>query len=414
MSRPALQWKPVFTHLTFYVLLALLAGIWLGIFYPATAVKMEVLGKSFIEVIKLFIYPIIFFTLVSGIGGMGNLRKAGRIGIKALVYFEIVTTFSLLIGIVVALVLQPGKVDRALLPAAPSSASVGPQTVQDINWIEFLRSNHTLQVLLVAVVAGILLAKSPRREQVLPMLNKVSGWVFAALKYVMYLAPLGAFGGIAYTTGKFGVHTLLPLIKLIGSVYAAMGIFIVFVLGAILRYYRLSIFRYLYFIREELLIVLGTSSSETALPSLMLKLELAGCSKPTVGLVVPTGYSFNLDGTSIYLSMAVIFLAQLYQVPLGTGELISLLMILMITSKGAAGVTGSGYVVLASTLSALHRIPLEGLAILLGIDKFMSESRALTNIIGNGVAALAIAKSEGEKNISLSGSKKIREGSPDR
>lgn len=231
---------------------------------------------------------------------------------------------------------------------------------------------------------------------VVGVLSKLSKWVFTGLKYVMYLAPLGAFGGMAYTIGKFGLHTLVPLAKLMGTVYLTMGLFIFVVLGGIMRYYKLSIWSFLKYIKEELLLVLGTSSSESALPSVMQKLEKMGCSKSVVGLVVPTGYSFNLDGTSIYLSMAVIFLAQLYNVHLSVGEMLSIIGILIVTSKGAAGVTGSGFIVLASTLTAIHKIPVEGLAFLLGVDKFMSEARALTNIIGNGVATIVIAKSEKE------------------
>jgi aerobic C4-dicarboxylate transport protein len=257
-------------------------------------------------------------------------------------------------------------------------------------------SNFTLQVLIVAIIFGITLGTIKRNKGVINILKVLSGYVFTGLKYIMYLAPLGAFGGMAYTVGKFGLHTLVPLAKLMITVYCTMFIFVFGVLGSIMRYCKMSLWKFLVYIKEELLIVLGTSSSEAALPSIMRKLEEMGCSKPVVGLVIPTGYSFNLDGTSIYLSMAIIFLAQLYNVHLSMGEIVSIILILMLTSKGAAGVTGSGFIVLASTLSALHRIPMEGLAFLLGVDKFMSEARAITNIIGNGVATIAIAKSENE------------------
>jgi aerobic C4-dicarboxylate transport protein len=251
-----------------------------------------------------------------------------------------------------------------------------------------------LQVLLAAIVCGILLNFYPKREQTILVLERFSKVVFTGLKYVMYLAPLGAFGGMAYTIGKFGLETLVPLGKLMVCVYLTMVLFVFLVLGSILRYYKINIISILKYIKEELLLVLGTSSSEAALPSIMVKLEKMGCSKSVVGLVIPTGYSFNLDGTSIYLSMSVIFLAQLYDVHLSFFEILTVIGILMITSKGAAGVTGSGFIVLASTLTALHKIPVEGLAFLLGVDKFMSEARAITNLIGNTVATIVISKSE--------------------
>jgi aerobic C4-dicarboxylate transport protein len=265
-----------------------------------------------------------------------------------------------------------------------------------IDWSGFIASNLTLQVLIIALVVGIGLSFYSGRQKVVDALSRISKVVFTALKYFMYLAPLGAFGGMAFTIGKFGLRTLLPLGKLMLTVYATMLIFVFIILGAIMRYYKESIWRFLKYIKEELLLVLGTSSSESALPSIMIKLEKMGCSKSVVGLVVPTGYSFNLDGTSIYLSMSIIFLAQLYGVHLSWQEIISIIGILMITSKGAAGVTGSGFTVLASTLTAIHKIPVEGLAFLLGVDKFMSEARAITNIIGNGVATIVISKSEKE------------------
>jgi aerobic C4-dicarboxylate transport protein len=385
----------VLTNLTFWVLIAIIAGVLLGSFAPATAVKMEIIGKTFIDIIKLFIAPIIFLTIVLGISGMGDLKKVGRIGVKALLYFEIVSTFSLAAGILMAVLIQPGKIDKTHLQIQNASKYIsGP--AKEFNWMEFFLSNLTLQVLLAAIIVGIILNYSKYRMAAVAQLGKASKLVFAGLKYVMYLAPLGAFGGMAYTIGKFGLHTLLPLAKLMGTVYLTMGIFIFLVLGSIMRYYKMSIWKFIKYIKEELLLVLGTSSSESALPSIMQKLEKMGCSKSVVGLVIPTGYSFNLDGTSIYLSMSVIFLAQLYGVHLTIGEMVSIIGILMVTSKGAAGVTGSGFIVLASTLTAIHKIPVEGLAFLLGVDKFMSEARALTNIIGNGVATIVIAKSEKE------------------
>jgi len=385
----------ILSNLTFWVLIAIIAGVLLGSFAPAVAVKMEIVGKTFIDIIKLFIAPIIFLTIVLGISGMGDLKKVGRIGVKALLYFEIVSTFSLAAGILMAVIIQPGKIDKSHLQIQNASKYIsGP--AKDFNWMEFFLSNLTLQVLLAAIIVGIILNYSKYRLVAVENLGKLSKLVFTGLKYVMYLAPLGAFGGMAYTIGKFGLHTLVPLAKLMGTVYLTMGIFIFLILGSIMRYYKMSIWGFIKYIKEELLLVLGTSSSESALPSIMQKLEKMGCSKSVVGLVIPTGYSFNLDGTSIYLSMSVIFLAQLYGVHLSVGEMLSIIGILMVTSKGAAGVTGSGFIVLASTLTAIHKIPVEGLAFLLGVDKFMSEARALTNIIGNGVATIVIAKSEKE------------------
>jgi aerobic C4-dicarboxylate transport protein len=383
------------TNLTFWVLMAIVAGILLGHFNPETAVKMKLVGDYFIQIVKLFIAPIIFLTIALGISSMGDLRKVGRIGIKSLIYFEIVTTFALAIGVAVALLIQPGKIDRNGLNVQDAGQyTSAPQ--REFSWLEFFLSNITLQVLLVAIIIGIMLNYYSRREQAISLLYKASNIVFKLLKWVMYLAPVGAFGGMAYTVGKFGLHTLIPLGKLMVTVYITMFLFIFLILGSIMHYYRLSIWSFIKYIKAELLIVLGTSSSEAALPNLMDKLEKMGCSKPVVGLVVPTGYSFNLDGTSIYLSMAVIFLAQLYDVHLTWGEIITIIGLLMVTSKGAAGVTGSGFIVLASTLTAIHKIPLEGLAFLLGVDKFMSEARAITNFIGNGVATIVISKTEKE------------------
>lgn len=384
----------ILKNLTFWVLIAIVSAIVLGQYFPGEAVKMEFLGTWFVKLIKVFIAPIIFLTVVLGISGMSDLKKAGRIGLKSLVYFEIVTTFALLAGVAVSLLIQPGKIDRSSLQVQDAAKYTSTNT--GIDWFAFLQQNITIQVLLAAILVGIILNVSKNKKLVVNFLSKISKLVFKGLHAVMYLAPLGAFGGMAYTVGKFGLHTLVPLAKLMGSIYLTMAIFIFGVLGLILRHYKLSIFTFLSYIKEEILVVLGTSSSEPAMPALMEKLERAGCSKSTVGLVVPTGYSFNLDGTSIYLSMAVLFLAQLYDVHLSLGEIGTIIGILMVTSKGAAGVTGSGFIVLASTLTALHRIPVEGLAFLLGVDKFMSEARAITNLIGNGVATLFIAKNENE------------------
>ncbi len=383
------------SNLAVQVVTAIVAGVLLGHFAPATAVKMEIIGKKFVDIIKLFIGPIIFLTITLGISAIGDLKKVGRVGIKSLVYFEVVTTFALGIGILVAHFLEPGKIEMQGLQAQ-DAAKYTTQADKPFDWINFFLANFTLQVLVVAILAGIILSYVSWREKAVHVLERFSKIAYTTLRYVMYLAPLGAFGGMAFAVGKFGLHTLVPLGKLMMCVYITMILFVVLVLGTILRYYKINVFKYLKDIKEEILIVLATSSSESALPSLMNKLEKMGCSKSVVGLVVPTGYSFNLDGTSIYLSMAVLFIAQLYGVQLSLGEMISILGILMITSKGAAGVTGSGFIVLASTLTSIHKIPVEGLAFLLGIDKFMSEARAITNLIGNGVATLVIAKSERE------------------
>jgi aerobic C4-dicarboxylate transport protein len=385
--------QKIITNIAFQVIVAIVAGILLGHFYPAVGVQMDIIGKTFINIIKLFIAPIIFLTIVLGISSIGDLKKVGRVGVKALVYFEVVTTFALAAGIFVAIILKPGNINKGTLMGLDVSKYTNHTP---FSWSAFFLNNLTLQVLIAAILVGILLSYSKYREVAVSKLEKISKIVFTALRYVMYFAPLGAFGGMAFAVGKYGLQTLLPLGKLMLCVYLTMAIFIFFVLGSIMRFYKLSIFTFLKDIKEELLIVFATSSSESALPLLMKKLEKMGCSKSVVGLVVPTGYSFNLDGTSIYLSMAVIFLAQLYGVNLSFAEMLSVIGILMITSKGAAGVTGSGFIVLASTLTALHKIPIEGLAFLFGVDKFMSEARAITNIIGNGVAAIVISKSEKE------------------
>ncbi len=387
--------KKIVSNLAFQVLVAIVAGVLLGHFYPALGVKMEIIGKSFINIIKLFIGPIIFLTIVLGITGIDSLKKVGRVGVRALIYFEIVSTIALSIGVLVAYIVQPGSINMSGLTVKDASQYT-QHAADQFSWLGFFLSNFTLQVLLAGIIAGIIISNLRNKAAIIKPLESVSHYVFLALKYVMYLAPLGAFGGMAFAVGKFGLQTLLPLGKLMLCVYMTMALFVFVILGTIMRYYKLSIWKFLKSIKEELLIVLGTSSSEPAMPSLMKKLENMGCSKSVVGLVVPTGYSFNLDGTSIYLSMSVIFIAQLYNVHLSFGEMLSIIGILMITSKGAAGVTGSGFIVLASTLTALHKIPVEGLAFLLGVDKFMSEARAITNIIGNGVATMVISKAEKE------------------
>lgn len=390
--------KKILTNLTFWVLTAITAGAFLGHFAPDRAVEFKWLGTRFIDIVKLFINPIIFLTISLGISGMGDLKKVGKVGLKALIYFEIVTTFALLVGIIVANIIQPGAgVTTGNLDGADLSEYTKKSA--EFSWLKFLKDNLTIQVLIFSIVFGVVLSKLKQKVIVTTFLNKISKYVFKALHWVMFFAPLGAFGGMAFTIGKYGIKTLFPLGKLMLSVYATMAIFVFVILYFILKYYKISIWKFLKYIREELLIVLGTSSSEAALPSLMEKLERMGCSKSVVGLVVPAGYSFNLDGTTIYLSMATIFLAQVFGVHLTFEQILTIIGILMITSKGAAGVTGSGFVVLASTLSAVEVIPIEGLALLLGVDRFMSEARAITNFIGNGVATIWISRNENELDM---------------
>jgi aerobic C4-dicarboxylate transport protein len=410
--------KKILTNLTFCVLTAITCGILLGHFFPEIALKQvlpddlkgrflgqelkigkslsEAFGGFFISLVKLFINPIIFLTITLGIVSMGDLKKVGKVGLKSLIYFEVVTTAALIIGIVVANVIQPGK---GVVTAASASKDIDAykEKAADFNWWQFFMDNSTLQVLVFAILFGVVLSKISRATKLISYLSLASKYVFKGLHRVMLLAPIGAFGGMAFTIGKYGVAALLPLGKLMLTVYVTMAIFIFAIFGLILKQYKVQLWKFLTYIREELLIVLGTSSSEAGLPNLMEKLEKMGCSKSVVGLVVPTGYSFNLDGTTIYLSMAVIFLAQIYGVHLTFSQMLTIIGILMVTSKGAAGVTGSGFIVLASTLTAMNGvIPIEGLALLLGVDRFMSEARAITNFIGNGVATIWIANNEGE------------------
>ena len=389
--------RKIVTHLSFYVLIAIITGVLVGLYSPSLALQLEPLSKYFISIIKIFTFPIIFLTVTLGISSMGDLKKVGRIGLKSLVYFEVVSTLSLAIGVLVALWLKPGSINKeGIQMQDPSKYTASP----DFHIWSIIKDNANLQILVLAILVGLILNFLNKKEKYIHALGRLTHYVFIGLKYVMYLAPIAAFGGMAFAVGKYGLASLIPLGKLMATMYLTMALFIFIILGLLLKYYNLSIWQLIKNIKEELLIVFATSSSEPAMPSLMNKLEKMGCSKSVVGLVVPTGYSFNLDGTSIYLSMAVIFIAQLYNVQLSTSEIITMIFILMLTSKGAAGVTGSGFIVLASTLATLQKIPIEGLAFLLGVDKFMSEARALTNIIGNSAATLFIAKTEGE-NIKL-------------
>ena len=400
--------KSIFSNLTFQVILAITLGVLVGAFYPGFAIHAKLISETFINMINMLIAPIIFLTIVLGIAHMGDMKKVGMVGGKALLYFEIVTTLAILIGIVVANVLKPGVGVQAVTGDIGKVKTYTDQA-GEINWLEFIThivphnifeaftKGDILQILFFAILFGYGLNKmGDNGQSLLTAFDKLSKVFFNIMKVVMRLAPLGAFGGMAYSVGTYGLGTLLPMLKLMGSVYLTCILFIFVVLNGICRYYKFSLWQYLKYIRQEILIVLGTSSSESALPSMMQKMEAFGCDKSIVGLVIPTGYSFNLDGTAIYLSMAVIFLCQVFHVDLSVWQQVTVLAVLMVTSKGAAGVTGSGFIVLASTLTALKIMPVEHIAILLGVDRFMSEARAITNVIGNGIAAVVIAKSENE------------------
>jgi len=398
--------KRLYDNLTVRVLVAIALGVALGVVAPATGKAMRPLGDTFVNLVKMVIGPIVFLTIVLGISNLGDLKKVGKVGGKALLYFEIVTTFALAIGLIVVNVVKPGAgIDVSRM--ASGDISKYTQASEQMTFVDFLTNiipsnvfeafakGDMLQIVFVAILFGVALsALDEAGRPVIRLFESLSKLFFRIVGLVMIVAPIGAFGAMAYTVGNFGLATLIPLGKLMASVYTTMLLFVLVVLNVIARLYGFSLWRFLGYIKEEILLVLGTSSSEVALPRLMDKLERFGCAKPVVGLVVPAGYSFNLDGTSIYLSMAVVFLAQVFGVHLSIWRQLSVLAILMLTSKGAAGVTGSGFIVLASTLSAMKIVPIQGIALLLGVDRFMSEARAIVNLIGNGVATVVIAKSE--------------------
>ena len=404
-----------FKSLYVQVLIAIFIGVALGYYYPSLGIQLKPLGDGFIRLIKMMIAPIIFCTIVTGIANMQDTKKVGRVGLKALLYFEVVTTLALIIGLIVINLLKPGvgmHVNLAVLDAKPVEAYITQsknQTVWDFilniipeNIVNALSNSNLLQVLFFSVLLGVALSKI--KEKATPLLKGIQSLedaLFAIIKIIMKLAPIGALGAMAFTIGKYGLGSLTSLGQLMGSFYITCFLFIILVLGGILKLAGFNIFRLLKFIKEELLVVLGTSSSEAALPSLINKLEKIGCSEPVVGLVVPTGYSFNLDGTSIYLTMAAVFLAQATDTPLDITHQVSLLLILLLTSKGAAGVTGSGFITLAATLPAVGHIPVAAIALILGIDRFMSEGRAITNIIGNAVATIVVAKWEKEIDMNV-------------
>ena len=390
------------------VIIGIIAGVIVGWLFPGFSPTAKIISDTFINMIRMMIAPIIFFTMVSGVAGAGSMKKVGRVGVKALVYFEVVTTFALIIGLVVANLIKPGSGVQAGPGSTTQVKDISTQASQ-INWGEFIShivpsnivdafaKGDILQVLFFSLLFAVGLKwLGPAGNSLLVNFEKINKVLFNVLKIIMRVSPIGAFGGMAYTIGKFGFGTLVVLGKLMLSFYVTGLLFIFVVLNLICAYYKISLWRLLGYLKEELLIVLGASSSEAALPSLMQKLTDGGCQKDVVGLVVPTGYSFNLDGTTIYLSMSIIFMAQVYGINLSLGQELTVIGILLLTSKGAAGVTGSGFVVLASTLAVIKVVPIEGLALLIGVDRFMSEGRAIINVIGNSIATVIIAKSENE------------------
>jgi len=400
--------KKFYQHLYIQVLTAITIGILLGHFYPETAITMKPLGDGFIKLIKMIIAPIIFCTVVNGIAGVQDMSKIGRVGVKALLYFEVVSTSALLVGLIVVHIIRPGEgmnVDVSTLDI--KNLSTYTDGIKNHNAVDFLLNviptsvvdafakGEILQVLLFSLLFGFSLAAIKETgAEVVTFINKLATVLFGIVETIMKLAPIGAFGAMAFTIGKYGITSLAPLAKLMGCFYLTCLLFIFIVLGIIAKYAGFNIVRFIIYIKDELLIVLGTSSSESVLPRIITKLENLGCSKSVVGLVIPTGYSFNLDGTSIYLVMAAIFVAQATNTPLNMTQELTILGVLLLTSKGAAGVSGSGFVTLAATLSVIPSIPIAGLALILGIDRFMSEARALTNLIGNGVATVVAAKWE--------------------
>jgi aerobic C4-dicarboxylate transport protein len=412
LPTPVVRKPPLYRSLYFQVLTAVVAGVLLGHFYPTLGAEMKPLGDAFIKLIKMLIAPIIFCTVVVGIAGMEDMKKVGKTGGLALLYFEIVSSLALVIGLVLVNLTKPGvgmNVDPSTLDTKGIAAYTGPDKMASTTdflmniipntVVDAFAKGEILQVLLVAVLFGFALHRyGGRGTIVFDLIERGSHVLFTMVGYIMKLAPLGAFGAMAFTIGKYGLVSLFSLGKLMAAFYATCLIFIFVVLGLIARVHGFSIWKFIKYIKEELLIVLGTSSSESVLPRMMEKMENLGVRKSTVGLVIPTGYSFNLDGTSIYLTMAAVFIAQATNTPMTLTQELTLLAVLLLTSKGAAGITGSGFIVLAATLSAVGTVPVAGLALILGVDRFMSEARALTNLIGNGVATIVVAKWTGDLN----------------
>jgi aerobic C4-dicarboxylate transport protein len=410
---PALVKRPLYQSLYVQVLIAVSLGVMLGHFYPQIGADMKPLGDGFIKLIKMIIAPIIFCTVVIGIAGMEDMKKVGKTGGLALLYFEVVSTLALIIGLVIVNLVQPGagmNIDASTLDTKAIAAYTAPGkmvgtvdfllNVIPVSVVDAFAKGEILQVLLFSVFFGFALHKfGGRGTMVFDLIEKLSHVLFDIVGIIMKVAPVGAFGAMAFTIGKYGVGSLLSLGKLMGTFYLTCFIFVFLVLGTISKLHGFSIWKFIKYIKEELLIVLGTSSSESVLPRMMEKMENLGAKKTCVGLVIPTGYSFNLDGTSIYLTMAAVFIAQATNTPMTLMQEITLLGVLLLTSKGAAGITGSGFIVLAATLSAVGTVPVAGLALILGIDRFMSEARALTNLVGNGVATIVVAKWTGELDV---------------
>jgi aerobic C4-dicarboxylate transport protein len=404
--------KPLYTHLYFQVLTGIALGVFLGHFWPGIGAAMRPLGDGFIKLIRMIIAPIIFSTVVVGIAKMGDMRNVGRIGVRALVYFEIVSTLALVIGLIVINLLKPGvgiNANPATLDArAVATYTSGAQALSTVDFllniipttvVDAFAKGEILQVLFFSVLFGLALLHAGEKGRALVvMIEELSHALFGVVGIIMRVAPIGAFGAMSFTIGQYGIGALFSLGKLMACFYATCLLFIIVVLGGIASWTGFSLFKFIRYIKEEILIALGTSSSEPVLPRMMAKLEHLGCSKSVVGLVIPTGYSFNLDGTSIYMTMAAIFIAQATNTPLTLGQQLGILAVLLLTSKGAAAVTGGGFVTLAATLSAIHTIPVTGLALIVGIDRFMSEARTITNLIGNGVGTVVIAKWDGALN----------------
>jgi aerobic C4-dicarboxylate transport protein len=407
--RPRPGQRPLYTHLYFQVLVAIAIGVILGALMPAQATRMKPLGDAFIKLIKMMIAPIIFTTVAVGIAKMGDMKEVGRVGLKALIYFEAVSTLALAIGLIVVNLVRPGDGINADVSRLETKAIAGytagakSHTTVDLllhiipdSVVGAFASGEILQVLLFSVLFGLALARfGDKGKPLVDLLDQLSHALFDVIGIIIRVAPIGAFGAMAFTVGAFGIGSLVSLGKLMACVYATCLLFVFAVLGTIARLAGFSLWQFLRYIKEEILIVLGTSSSEAALPRMITKLENLGCAKPVVGLVLPAGYSFNLDGTSIYLTMAAVFVAQATNVPLGLGQQLPMLGVLLLTSKGSAAVTGGGFITLAATLSTTGTVPVAGLTLLLGIDRFMSEARAITNLIGNGVATLVVARWEG-------------------
>ena len=403
--------KKFYKGLYFQVIVAIVVGIILGVYQPAFAESMKPLGDGFIKLVKMMIAPIIFCTIVTGIAGMQDTKKVGRVGLKAILYFEVISTLALIIGLIVVNLFQPGSgmhvdpstLDQSAVAKYVTTAKSAHGVVEFFlnlipeNIISALAEGNILQVLLFSVLLGFALSKiGEKAAPIMKGIKSLEAGLFGIIKIIMRVAPLGAFGAMSFTIGKYGLGSLASLGQLMLSFYTTCILFIFIVLGSVMKFTGFSLWRLLGVIKEEILIVLGTSSSEAALPGLMEKMEKIGCSRSVVGLVVPTGYSFNLDGTSIYLTMAAVFLAQATGTPLDISHQITLLLVLLITSKGAAGVTGSGFITLAAVLPIVGTVPVAALALILGIDRFMSEARAITNLIGNSVATVVVAKWEKE------------------